>query len=56
MRGISGCLCSGIHLDGAGGEVHLYVVPATNLSLATVGKVKRSQEQMRLELIVAAKS
>ena len=42
--------------EGFGDEVHLYVVPATNLSLATVGRAKRSQKQMRLELIVAAKS
>jgi hypothetical protein len=34
--------------DQAGDEVHLYVVPATNLSLATVGRAKRSQEQIRL--------
>jgi hypothetical protein len=40
----------------AGDEVHLYVVPATNLSLVTVGRAKRSQEQMRLERIVAVTS
>jgi hypothetical protein len=28
----------------AGDEVHLYVVPATNLSLATVGRAKRPQQ------------
>jgi hypothetical protein len=39
----------------AGDEVHLYVVPATNLSLATVGRAKRSQEQKRLERIAAVK-
>lgn len=36
----------GICEDGqavAGDEVHLYVVPATNLSLATVGRAKRHQ-------------
>jgi hypothetical protein len=39
----------------AGDEVHLYVVPATNLSLATVGGAKRSQGQKRLERIAAVK-
>lgn len=41
--------------DRAGDEVHLYAVPAANLSLATVGKAKRSQQQMRLERIAAVK-
>jgi hypothetical protein len=35
---------SSIYSYRAGDEVHLYVVPATNLSLATVDRAKRPQQ------------